>query len=309
MANVDQPVETGANPDWLGRFTGRVRPNSPAIEADDGSDRQHVRIFVLSHMTGPFIGLALSAFLLLLGFPVDARLGGFTFLVCLFWAYPVALALGASYRVASLASLQHLVFTIFWASHGYGGLTSPFLLWLAIVPLLAFLYSAPRIRLWLTLLAMMGAATCLFAIFVEFVLPPPIGDAEALRWLALVSLLSAAAYVAMMAVYFGQLLNSRNELALDVADRRAAVSSLDRQATELRHMRAARIASLSRLARQCRAPLAEILENCRRELDGAAGDRTGSTASDLESIRTAAARLGELIDEADRFGVALTGRA
>ena len=307
---MDQPNDADTRPDWLARFSGRAESASPAgLDEDEASDRQHVRIFVLSHFTGPFIGLGLCAFLLLLGFPADARLGGFTLLVCLYWAYPVALALGASYRAASLISLQHLVFLIFWASHGYGGLTSPFLLWLAIVPLLAFLYTAPRIRLGLTLLAMMGAATCLFALFARFVLPPPPADTEALRWLALVSLLSAAAYVAMMAVYFGRLLNSRNELARDVAHRRAVVTSLDRQATELRHMRAARIASLSRLARQCRAPLDEILEDCGSELDGGAGADAGSTASDFDSIRIAAARLAELIGDADRFGQALTGRA
>ncbi|MGZ8312464.1 MAG: hypothetical protein ACXWUR_10400 [Allosphingosinicella sp.] len=264
-------------------------------------------MFVLSHKFGPFIGLALAAFLLLLGFPADTRLGGFALLVCLFWTYPAALALGANYHWLSLASLQQLVFIIFWASHGYGGLTSPFLLWLAVVPLLAFLYSAPRIRLWLTLLAMMGAGTILFAILTSYYLPPPPADAAALHWLSLVSLLAASTYVAMMAVYFGRLLSSRNEMALEVARRRANLTALDRQATDLRHMRAARIASLSRLARQCRAPLADIVASCEGELSVSGGERAASIASDFESIRAAAMRLGGLIDQAEAFDLAPLG--
>ena len=53
---MDRPVEPRTNPDWLGRITGRVGSSTSGLAEDDESDRQHVRIFVLSHITGPFIG-------------------------------------------------------------------------------------------------------------------------------------------------------------------------------------------------------------------------------------------------------------
>jgi hypothetical protein len=151
--------------------------------------------------------------------------------------------------------------------------------------------------LWLILLGMMGVSAALFAALALFIRPSLPVDGEALLPLALVSLLGASAYVAMMAAYFGRVLSSRNEMAQEVARRRASVTALDRKATELRHMRAARLASLSRLARQCRGPVDEILACCEGELEGGA-----ASAADFESIRTAARRLGALIDEADRFG-------
>jgi hypothetical protein len=276
------------------------------LKRADAPDQQHVRMFLISHLCGPFIGLALSAFLLLLGFSADIRLSGFTALVCLFWAYPAALALGAKYRLLALTSLQHLTFVIFWASHGYGGLTSPFLLWLALVPLLAFLYSAPKVRLWLILLAMLALNTGLFAAFVHFVLPPVTVDPHALRWLAALSLLSASAYVSMMAIYFGRVLNSRNEMAQEVARSRASVTALDRRATDLRHIRAAKVASLSRLVRQCRMPVDDILVSCDAALESVVGEGGQSAGSDLASIRAAAARLSALIDKIERFGFNLT---
>lgn len=265
-------------------------------------------MFVLSHLWGPLIGLSLSAFLLLLGFPPDARLGGFIALICFFWAYPAALALGAGYRLLCLTSLQHLTFLIFWTSHGYGGLTSPFLLWLAIVPLLAFLYSAPRIRLWLTLLALLALNTGVFAALEMFVLKPMPANPDAIHVLALLSLLSASAYVSMMAIYFGRVLSSRNELAHEVARRRATVTALDQRTTDLRRMRAAKIASLARLERHCKQPVEDILGDCWSEFATTASVRSELETSDLNSIRAAALRIRELIATIENFRIELANQ-
>jgi hypothetical protein len=282
----------------------------PAVRGGDvqpvvspGPDQQHLRMFVLSHLCGPLIGLALSAFLLMLGFPLDWRLGGFTALVCLFWAYPGALAMGVSYPLLSLTSLQHLTLIILWAAHGYGGLTSPFLLWLAIVPLLAFLYSAPRIRLWLILLAMLVLNTGLFAAVALWVVPPPAVPLEALRWLAGVSLLSASAYVWMMAGYFARVLNSRNEMAQEVARRRVLVAQLDRRASDLRHLRAAKAATLARLVDRCREPVGEMLAHSGREVE----PDLASLHPDLLSIEEAAKRLAAMLARVEVFTRDLAG--
>ncbi|MGL1539749.1 hypothetical protein ACSTHW_23310, partial [Vibrio parahaemolyticus] len=36
--------------------------------------------------------------------------------------------------------VQNLIFAILWGSFNYGGASSPFLMWLLVVPLLAFFY-------------------------------------------------------------------------------------------------------------------------------------------------------------------------
>jgi hypothetical protein len=281
--------------DSPGHFLELPRWAVPDAEVSGAPDQRHVRMFAISHLCGPFIGLALSAFLFLLEFPADVRLGGFSVLVCLFWVYPVALALGARYRLLSLLSLQHLLLVVFWASHGYGGLTSPFLLWLAVVPLLASLYAAPGLRLWLALLAVLVIETALFVLVLLFVSAPTLIGADAQRWLALLSLLCASAYVSMMAIYFGGVLTSRNELAIEVARRRVTLVELDRRATELRQLNSARYASLARLERQCRDPIREMLSGCDnktyRQIGSAEQD-----SSDIASIRMATRRLRDLLD-------------
>lgn len=292
---VRSASEIGGDP-GLNRNGNRAR----GLAGAGGADKQHVRMFVLSHYCGPFIGLALSGFLLMLGFPIDWRLGGFTALVCLFWIYPAALKLGVSYALLSATSLQHLTFVILWAAHGYGGLTSPFLLWLAVVPLLAFLYSAPQIRLWLVLAAMLVLNIAIFAVITQWLVPPPAADPEALRWLAALSLLSASAYIWMMAGYFGRVLNSRNEMAQEVARRRASVAQLDRRATDLRHIRAARAASLARLVEQCRGPMREMLAHS-GSAEAAANHSSGETDPDLLNVEEAARRLGSILARVEQF--------
>jgi signal transduction histidine kinase len=278
---------------WLN--AAAIRAGSPEKESL-GVDPQHVRMFVLSHLFGPVIGLSLTAFLSALGFPLDYRLAGFVVLVCLFWAYPAALAHGADYRLLTIVSLQHLSLTIFWASFGYGGLTSPFLLWLAVVPLLAFLYCAPDRRLWLILVAMLVGNLALFAGCSLFLFQPDPADSEKLRWLAAISLAAAFAYVAMMAIYFGRVLESRDEMALQADRYRLVAADLDRRVAELRNAGAATAGSLARIARECRAPLDEIVASSRTLLDVEARENEGAESPDLRSIDDAARHLGEVIE-------------
>jgi signal transduction histidine kinase len=265
------------------------------------TDQQHVRMFVLSHLCGPFIGLALTAFLALLGFPADYRMIGFTAFVLLFWGYPLALARGVDYRILSFGSLQHLTVVILWASHGYGGLTSPFLLWLAVVPLLAFLYLSPGRRLWLVLVTMLGVNVAAFIACSLLQEPPPPVELESLQWLALLSLLSASAYVSMMAIYLARVLSSRDEMEQEASRHRAVATRLDRVARHLRHVGAAKAASVARIGRECQSPLSEIVTSCKSMLEEDEVDGDGSDTSDLQSIAEAARYLGALIEDVDQY--------
>lgn len=255
----------------------------------------HIRMFVLSHGYGPLIGLALALFLVLLGFPIDYRLIGFAALVCLFWLYPVALRRGLHYRMLSLASLQHLTLIVLYASHGYGGLASPFLLWLAMVPLLAFLYLTPSRRLWLAMTTALAFNVAAFVAWSRFVAAPPDVGPRVLAWLAGLSLLSASIYVAMMAVHLGRILSSRNEMELEAGRHRAEVSQLERRRTVLHHVGAAKAASLGRIGRECAAPVADILASCESVLVTEAAEYQSSGASDLQSIADASRHLNELV--------------
>lgn len=260
-------------------------------------DHQHARLFLLSHLLGPLIGLSLCGILLLEGFPADPRLLGFALLVSLFWIYPAALRMGAHYRLLSLLSLEHLVVVILWAGHGYGGLLSPFLVWLPVVPLLAFLYLSPSYRLWLGILAMLALNIAIFA-WIETVVPaPPRSDPAALGSLGLLSMLSASAYVAMMATYFSHVLMSRGDLEQEVAQHRSTAAALNEAAAEVRRAGEAKAEFVARMSHELRAPLNAVIGYGQLLLEDAVANNEHEVIGDLESITGSGQYLLSLIDD------------
>jgi signal transduction histidine kinase len=262
-------------------------------------DQQHVRMFVASHFYGPFIGLAMAGFLLFLGFPLDYRIYGFVGLVCLFWIYPFALSGGASYRALCLCSLQHLALVIVWGSHGYGGLASPILLWLAVVPLLAFLYLSPTLRIWLVLAAII-ALNAAGLVAVSLIAPPPAAAPGALQWLALASVLCASIYVSLMATHFGRVLNSRVEIEQEAARQERTAAILARHTVDLRRTSADKAAIIAKVGDAAAAPLSHIIVAC-QSLEREAESEPGQDASDRQSIVDAARYLSEVVRDVAQY--------
>ncbi len=266
-----------------------------------GTNLAHVQMFVLSHVLGPFIGLGLTAALLFLGYPADLNLLGFATLSILFWAYPAALTRGCPYELLCILSLEHLLITIFLAAASYGGATSPFLLWLAVVPLLAFLYSAPSTTQWVTLLALLSLNIAVFVSIVPMGLNSVPGGLETLYWLAFLSLSGASIYVVIMAVYLGRVLNSRDMVELEVADHRAIETSLAAQEMGLRSLQATRFAGIGRLVQQGGVEVAKILADCSQAAESKDGASIPLRNEELENIRTAALRFEELLRSIKRY--------
>ncbi|TFI56872.1 HAMP domain-containing histidine kinase [Sphingomonas parva] len=266
-----------------------------ALPDVQGADRQHVRMFVLSHLAGPLLGLSLCVFLLAAGFPHDYRLSGFAALVALFWVYPAALRATGRYRLLSLCSLEHLQLTILWATHAYGGLMSPFLLWLAVVPLLAFLYLSPSPRLWLALVAAMAANVALYLLVSTWLASPPAVGAADLSWLSVLSLACAAVYVGVMATNFGRVLSSRDAVERQAAAHQTAVAALEARLLRLREAGAAKSERLARLGEDATPPLA-ALQRCCQSLLAEEAERQGSADfTELRSIGEASHYLAEVV--------------
>ena len=256
-------------------------------------------MFVQSHLFGPLLGLILCLWLLLSGLPADYRLAGFAALVAGFWLYPLLLRATGRYRLLSLCSIQHLQLTILWASHCYGGLMSPFLLWLAVVPLLAFLYLSPSQRLWLGLVGGIGVNVALF-VAVTLNLPPPETPEASLHSLSVVSIVCAAAYVALMAVNFGRILSSRSAIELEAADHEAAVAALSRRRSQLIEAGNAKSETLALLSREAGAPLADMQASGRLLLEDADRKEEGDT-TELRSIAEAARFLSDVVEDVDLY--------
>lgn len=269
-------------------------PSGPELACD----QQHARMFELSHNYGPLIGLTLCAGLAFSGFALDYRLAGFAVLVSLFWLYPPLLRRTGRHRLLSLCSLHHLMLVILWASHGYGGLTSPFLLWFAVVPLLGFLYLPPHLGLWLGLLLSMTGHMAAFVAFSSWFVPPPPMPTEVLQSLALLSIIGASAYVAMMAGYFGQLLSSRRELQQQADGHRAMTARLTRIADGIQQSSQDKLSMIRRLAGEAGHPLETMLRSSASLVSTAQPE---DDCEEARSVADAVDYLRALIADTDRY--------
>ena len=105
---------------------------------------QAVRMFLFSHLFGPFLGHTISMSMLYVGGQADLSWWIFFVFVTAFLFYPMVLRRTGWYVPLALISIENLMFVIFWGCYQYGGISSPMLPWLVTVPLLAFFYLPER---------------------------------------------------------------------------------------------------------------------------------------------------------------------
>jgi len=118
----------------------------PQAIRDEGGTLQRARMFLISHLFGPFLGNTITLYLLLLQPKPDYALAILAISITAFWAFPFALRFTGLFTLLSVLSVQNLIFAILWGCYHYGGVSSPFLPWLLTVPLLAFFYLGPGPR-------------------------------------------------------------------------------------------------------------------------------------------------------------------
>lgn len=269
----------------------------PADVAANRELRKQARMFLISHLFGPFIGntvpLALYIFDPNPGFEVivlAASISGF-------WIFPFVLRRFGHYNLLALISIQNLMFCIFWSCFFYGGVTSPTLPWILSIPLLAFFYigSEPRLR---TIVLVMFALN--FAVFcwvtLEFATPPDM-DPQALQALGLVSTIAASMYVAMMALLHARVLASQGELEIEMRQHLATAAELRRATEEAQRAGSAKAEFLARMSHELRTPLNAVIGFSQMLLEVAEEEGDQETKGDLERIHGAGQQLLRLVNE------------
>ena len=136
----------------------------PSVAADrDTRNRAHV--FLVSHILGPFIGNVVPISIYLLdpapGYDVAVLAASIT----LFWVFPFILRAGATYDTLALVSIENLIFCILWSCYFYGGVTSPTLAWVLVIPLLAFFYLGSSSKLRTIVMIMFAVNVAIFSFF------------------------------------------------------------------------------------------------------------------------------------------------
>lgn len=275
----------------------RVDDFIPDRLSSDRELRNRVRMFLISHLLGPFIGLTVPAALFAFdptpGFEVAILSIG----IAAFWVFPPILRAGGEYDALVQLSVFNLNFVIFWSCYHYGGVSSPTLPWVLIIPILALFYSGPdpKLRLWVLLIS---TASFIFFFTVYAINDPEMGDMPlaALQGLGIVSIVGASLYVAMMAFYYASIFAAGVELETEARRHLATAARLRRATGDADRAGAAKAEFLARMSHELRTPLNAVIGYSQLLHEDAILEGDGDTATDLEKIHDAGQHLLRLIN-------------
>lgn len=280
----------------------------PENIAANRANSQRARMFLLSHFFGPFLGNVLPLYLWICGFPIDYRLMVFGGSITAFWVFPFLLRWTGAYVPLAILSIQNLIFVILWACYSYGGTSSPFLPWLVTIPLLAFFYMNPQgnLKYWILLMiaANVGGLYGLQAVGMQF----PLADREMLQGPGILSMISAAAYVAMMAIYYANILASQVDLENEVRLHKETALELRHTAEAARKSGAAKSDFVASMSHELRTPLNAVIGYSQMLMDDALIEGDQETADDLEKIQAAGQHLLRLVNDVLDFSKIEAGK-
>ncbi len=276
------------------RIAGYFVPEAIARDRD-ASNR--ARMFLISHAIGPVLGNSVPAALAAFDPTPHVDVLILAASISLFWGFPFLLRAGVAYDRLVLFSVINLNFAILWSCYHYGGITSPTLTWVLIIPILSLFYVGGERRLQPWLLAVTAAAFVLFFL-AYLLLPPPPNDMPeaAMLGLGAVSTVATLAYVATMAIYYARVFDAGVDLEIEVRRRRAMADELRNAVARAHRSGSAKSEFLARMSHEIRTPLnaiigyGQILKEEARET----GDRM--LGQDVARILDAASYLVRLID-------------
>ena len=270
----------------------------PADIAADRERRKQARLFLYSHLFGPFIGntvpLALYLFDPNPGYRIDvlaASISGF-------WIFPFVLRSFGRYNLLAVLSVQDLIFCILWSCYFYGGVTSPTLPWVLTIPLLAFFYVGPSPTMRAIVLSQFAISLALFYyLYQTGVHPDSEMPLKAMQGLGLVSTTAASLYVTMMALFYANALASQVELEVEMREHQVTSSQLRLATEEAERAGAAKSDFLAKMSHELRTPLNAVIGYSEILLEDATDEDDAAAVSDLRKIHTAGHYLLKLVNE------------
>jgi hypothetical protein len=116
----------------------------PASLRTDVASLGRMRIFVVSHLIGPFLGALIMIYLYRIEPNRDLHFWIVVITPAMFWLLPLLLKLTGRPQLVALLSVLDLTFVSLYGSYFYGGVSSPFLVWALVALLLGFFYLGER---------------------------------------------------------------------------------------------------------------------------------------------------------------------
>lgn len=270
----------------------------PPSLAADREKRKRAHVFLVSHILGPFIGNVVPISIYLLDPAPGYDVAVLAVSITLFWVFPFILRAGASYDMLALVSIENLIFCILWSCFFNGGVTSPTLAWVLVIPLLAFFYLGSSSKLRLIVMTMFVVNVAIFGFFyfhafeVNSKLP-----VAAMQGLGLVSTTAASIYVAMMALYYANIQASQSELESEMRQHMATASALRKATEEAERAGAAKSEFLAKMSHELRTPLNAVIGYSQMLLEDAELDGNAECMADLTKIHIAGQHLLKLVNE------------
>lgn len=279
---------------WMPRLNAAVDWFIPARLKQSRDTLQGVRMFLFSHLFGPFLGNTITLSMLYLG--RDADLSWWILFVALtgFWLFPILLRLTGWYLPLALLSIQDLLFCIFWGSYQYGGINSPILPWLVTAPLLAFFYLPERSTRIIVTIQIIANLALFYGVYSVY----GFGEAaptHGLVVLGLISTLCASVYVSMMALYYASIAFSHGELEQEIERHEVTGQQLRDATSQAQRALLAKSVFLAKMSHELKNPLNAIIGYSELLIEDARPEDV-QKRKDLHSIRGAGHRLLGLID-------------
>ncbi len=258
---------------------------------------RRARMFMLSHVFGPIIGCSLPLYLVVMNISRDYRVVVFLLLILAFWIYPFVLRSTGRYQTLALISVQNLILCVLWACYSFGAMGSPFVPWILLFPLLAFLYLPPTGLVRNVLLAQIFGSLGIFLTMVVTGYDFPQVDLKDLQVIGMISMAAIAFYFAMMSLYFAKMFHEQREFSRELNSIVSTSDNVRNLTAAANQASAAKAAFVASMSHELRTPLNAIIGYSQLLIEEAADENDSESVADLGQVNKAGSDLLRLIDD------------
>ena len=283
---------------FLSSFQKLVNWFVPDHLSGDLHTRKRVQMFIISHMFGPIIATPIPVFLWFADPAPVPQVPILAASIYGFWPFLALVKLfPRGYTPLAMLSVLNLTFCILWGTYNYGGTSSPFLVWLVLVPLLAFMYlgSTWTARIFVFSQITLGIAA-LYGVYLYSNFPENI-PVENMAVAGVLSALGSNIYVFMMAAYYSSVVDSQSELIKEIDRHQYTLRELTQAKDEAERANGAKSEFLAKMSHELRTPLNAVLGYSEILLEDAELDGRGEQISDLQKISAAGKHLLAMVND------------
>ena len=260
---------------------------------------KRVRLFILSHLVGPFLGFPIPLYLFANDPNPWPQVHVAVVAIAMFWMFLLALkVMPKFFSFLAILSTFNLNFIILFLSYHYGGASSPFLMWLLITPLLAFFYLGSGKKTSIVVLGQMAIGMILFyGIYrIEGSFPQKIPLTDMVE-VTMISMISASLYIFFMASYYASVVDSQSGLIKEIDRHQNTLSDLKKAKEDAERANGAKSDFLAKMSHELRTPLNAVLGYSEILLEDAELDGKGEQIADLQKISAAGKHLLAMVND------------